>query len=180
MANLQILFTPEEIDAVVTKLARSIEKDYAGKKPLLLGALKGCFVFMADLVRKLDIPVELDFVKLSSYGPGRSQSKGRVSIVHGLQCSVKAKDVIIIEDIIDTGLTLDFLLEYLQAKKPSSIRVCTLLDKVACRKVQVPIDYTGFVVPDSFLVGYGLDYDERYRHLPGVYALEGELSSLDD
>jgi hypoxanthine phosphoribosyltransferase len=138
----------------------------------VLGALKGSFVFMADLIRSLDIPLEVEFVSVSSYGRGRTQTLGRVKLVKGLRCPVKGRDVLVVEDIVDTGITLNFLLEYLRRKKPASLKVCALFDKPQRREVDVPIDYVGFLVPDAFVVGYGLDYDERFRELPGLYLLK--------
>ncbi len=174
MSRLEILVPPEEIKVAVGKLARRIEEDYQGRNLLVLGALKGCFVFMADLLRDLQIPVEIEFVMLSSYGRGRRSSTGRVKLVRGLNAPVKGRDILIVEDIVDTGLSLDFLLNYLEVKKPASIRICTLFDKPSCRKVAVPLDYVGITVPDKFVVGYGLDYDEKYRNLPCLYMLDDE------
>jgi hypoxanthine phosphoribosyltransferase len=152
-------------------LASQISRDYRNKDPLLIGILKGSFVFMADLIRCLDFPLELDFIRLSSYGCS-TQTSGRVRVVQGLRSVVKARHVLIVEDIVDTGITVAFLLEYLKKKKPASLKICTLLDKPSRRRVPVVIDYLGINVPDKFLVGYGLDCDEKYRNLPDVYVLE--------
>jgi hypoxanthine phosphoribosyltransferase len=130
-------------------------------------------MFMADLVRYLNLSVEMEFITLSSYGAD-IETSGRVKIVRGLGTPVKGRDVVVVEDIVDTGETLSFLLKYLIRSKPASVKVCTLLDKVARRRVAVPIDYRGFVVPDAFVVGYGLDCGEQFRHLPGIYVLKGE------
>ncbi|MCX5998615.1 MAG: hypoxanthine phosphoribosyltransferase [Chloroflexi bacterium] len=171
MYQLDVLLSPEEIRAVVERLGREVQRDYQGKPLLLLGVLKGCFVFMADLVRSLDMPLETEFVKLSSYGRGRMQSSGRVKVVQGLRISLRNRDVLIVEDIVDTGITLDLLLDYVRRKNPASVKVCALFDKPACHRVHVPIDYLGFSIPNEFVVGYGLDYDEKYRQLPGLCRL---------
>ena len=154
------------------KLAAEIQRDYQGKSPIFIGALKGSFVFMADLVRHLDMPLEVEFVMLSSYGKGRKESSGKVKLVKGLCTAIRDRDILVIEDIVDTGVTLSYLLGYLRRKRPATIRVCALFDKSTCRKVSVPIDYLGFKIPDEFVVGYGLDYDEKYRYLPGLYSLK--------
>jgi hypoxanthine phosphoribosyltransferase len=150
--QLKILISHKEIAEAVNRLAREIERDYQGKQPLLIGVLKGSFVFMADLIRQLDLPLELDFVRLASYGAGR--------------------EILVVEDIVDTGVTTSFLLHYLKKKKPASLKLCALTDKPSRRRVRVPIDYLGFTVPNKFIVGYGLDCDEKYRHLPDIYTQE--------
>ena len=172
MPQLQPLFTPQEIKVAVERLAQEIQRDYQSKNPLLLSVLKGSFMFMADLIRNLDMPLEVEFVALSSYGRGRKQSSGKVEVVRDLRTSIKGRHVLVIEDIVDTGITLSFLLKYLQLKKPASLKVCVLFDKAPRRQVPVPIDYLGFSIPDVFVVGYGLDYDEKFRHLPGLYFLK--------
>jgi hypoxanthine phosphoribosyltransferase len=126
---------------------------------------------MADLIRLLRTPVEIDFVTLSSYGSSKSTS-GEIKMVQGLRPPIKGRDVLVIEDIVDTGITAGYFLEYLRRKEPASIKLCTLFDKPSCRKIPVLIDYLGFTIPDKFVVGYGLDYDEDFRHLPGLYLLE--------
>lgn len=136
-----------------------------------MGILKGCFVFMADLVRLLEIPVEIDFVRLSGYGSAKVTS-GKVQVVQGLHTQVKGRDVLVIEDIVDTGLALGFFMDYLRKRKPASLKVCALFDKPSRRRIPIPIDYLGFTLPDEFVVGYGLDYDEKYRHLPDLCVLE--------
>ena len=148
-----------------------IKVDYQGKYPLLIGILKGSFMFMADLVRLLDFPLEVEFVRLSSYG-GSKESSGRIKVVQGLQVPIKGRDILVIEDIIDTGLTVAFLLDYLRRKKQASLRLCVLTDKRSRRRVPVTIDYLGFTVPDKFLVGYGLDWDEKFRNLPDICFFE--------
>ena len=170
--HLTVLFTKEEISREVKRLAQEINLDYQGKRPLLLGILKGCFVFMADLIRLLEIPVEIDFATLSSYGSAKATS-GEVKVVQGLRSQVKGRDILVIEDIVDTGITVGYFIDYLRRKKPASLKLCALFDKPSRRKVPVPIDYLGFTVPDRFVVGYGLDYDERFRHLPELYFIEG-------
>ena len=171
--KLQILFTRDEIAAALRRLASEIKRDYHGKCPLLIGILKGSFMFLADLIRLLDFPLEVDFIGLSSYGTGR-QTSGRVRVVQGLTCPVNGRHVLIIEDIVDAGLTISFLIEYLLKKKPASLQLCALMDKPARRQAQVPIDYLGFTVPDKFVVGYGLDYAGKYRNLPDICVLEGD------
>jgi hypoxanthine phosphoribosyltransferase len=169
--RLKILISHEEIAKVVNRLAREIERDCQGKQPLLLGVLKGSFVFMADLIRQLDLPLELDFVRLSSYGAGRKTS-GKVRVVQGVKTPIKRRDVLVVEDIVDTGITTAFLLDYLKKKKPASLKLCALTDKPSRRRASVPVDYLGFTVPNKFIVGYGLDCDEKFRNLPDIYTLE--------
>jgi len=171
--RVHILFNHDEIKATVRRLAAEIKDDYQTKNPLLIGVLTGSFMFMADLVRFLDFPLEVEFVRLSSYGRGR-QSSGKVRVVKGLTSSIKGRDVLIIEDIVDTGLTTSFLLDYLRKKKPASLKLCTLTDKPSRRQTPVIIDYLGFTVPDKFLAGYGLDWDEKFRSLPDICYLEVE------
>ena len=166
----EVLVSGEEIAATLERLAGEIRRDYLGKHPLLLGILKGSFVFMADLVRRLDFPLEIDFARLSSYGRG-TESSGRVRAVQGLRSAVRGRHVLVIEDIVDTGLTTGYFMDYLRKKRPTSLRLCSLLDKPARRKVSVPIDYLGFTVPDRFVVGYGIDFAEKFRYLPDICAL---------
>jgi len=167
----KILFSRGEIAKAVDRLASQINRDYQGKQPLLIGVLKGAFVFMADLIRQLDLPLELEFVKLSSYGTAR-ESSGKVRMVQGLKTPIKGRDVLVIEDIVDTGITTSFLLDYLMKKKPASLKLCALTDKPSRHRVPVSIDYLGFTVPNKFIVGYGIDFDEKFRYLPHIYALE--------
>jgi len=174
LPQLRVLFTQEEIRSTVGRLAREISRDYEGKNPLLIGVLKGAVIFMADLMRLLDMPLEVEFVRLSSYGRGKVSS-GKVRVVRGLlRLPIKDRDILVIEGIVDTGITLDFLLGWLRRKRPASLRVCALFDKAMCRKVSVPIDYLGLSVPNEFVVGYGVDWDEKFRNLPGLYVLEEE------
>jgi hypoxanthine phosphoribosyltransferase len=170
--KLSLLFTKDEIQATVKKLAAEIRRDYLGKQPILIGVLKGSFMFLADLIRFLDFPLEVEFIRLSSYG-GR-ESSGKIKLVHGLQSKVKGRHVLVIEDIVDTGLTTSFVLDYLHRKKPASLKVCALTDKPSRRQTPVNIDYRGLTVPNKFIVGYGLDWDERFRNLPDIYVVENE------
>jgi len=168
-----ILFTRDEVEATVNRLAAEIRQDYHGKNPLLIGILKGSFMFMADLIRLLNFPLEVEFITLSSYGRGR-ESSGQIRVVKGLGAEVKSRDVLVIEDIVDTGLTISFLLDYLGQKKPASLKLCALTDKPSRRKIPVAIDYLGFTVPNKFIVGYGIDWDERFRYLPDICFVEVE------
>jgi len=170
-SQTEIFISENEIKQAVARLAAEIEQDYRGKRPLLIGILKGSFMFMADLSRQINLPVEVDFIKLSSYGAAKETS-GRVKTVLGLTTSLKGRDVIVIEDIVDTGTTISFLMDYLQKKKPASLKLCVLLDKPSRRQVPVTIDYLGFTVPDKFIVGYGLDFDEKFRCLPDICFLD--------
>jgi hypoxanthine phosphoribosyltransferase len=170
-SQLKILISRDQIAKAVTRLACEINRDYQGKEPLLIGILKGSCVFVADLIRQLDLPLELDFIKLSSYGAAR-ESSGKVRVVQGLQTRIKGRDVLVVEDIVDTGITTFFLLEYLKKKKPASLKLCTLTDKPSRRRVPVPIDYLGFTVPNKFIAGYGIDCDEKFRNLPDIYVIE--------
>jgi len=166
-----VLYTRQQIEITVKKLADEITRDYADKNPLLVGILKGSFMFLADLVRQLDFPLEIEFVRVSSYGRNR-QSSGKINVVQGIRTRVKDRHVLVVEDIIDSGLSVNHVLESLRNKKPASLKVCCLLDKPARRQMTVPIDYTGLTVPDKFLVGYGLDWAEQYRNLPDICYLE--------
>lgn len=169
----QILFTRQEVKATVDRLAAEIREDYQGKHPLLIGILKGSFVFMADLIRLLDFPLEVEFITLSSYGRGRS-TRGELKMVEGLHTEVKGRHILVVEDIVDTGHTISFLLDYLGKKKPALLRLCSLTDKPSRRQIPVAIDYLGFTVPDKFIVGYGIDWDERFRYLPDICFVEVE------
>ena len=169
--KLRILFNRQEIAATVSRLAAEISRDYHDKNPLLIGILKGSCRFMADLLRHLDFPLEVDFIGLASYGGGR-QTSGKVKVLKGLQSPVKSREVLIIEDIIDTGLTTAFCLDYLRQKKAASLKLCALTDKPSRRQVPVTIDYLGFTVPNKFLVGYGLDLNQKFRNLPDICFIE--------
>jgi hypoxanthine phosphoribosyltransferase len=166
----EILLTHEQVAARVRELGAEIEADYEGRMPVLVSVLKGSIVFLADLIRATNLPVSVDLMELSSYGAG-TETSGQVRILKDLSGSIEDRDVLVVEDIIDTGLTLNYLLRYLQDRHPASIRVCCLLDKPARRLTEIEIDYRGFTIPDQFVVGYGLDYDERYRNLPYIGVL---------
>jgi hypoxanthine phosphoribosyltransferase len=172
-AHLEVLISRRRINTTVRRLAGEITRDYAAKNPLIVGILKGSFVFLADLVRRLDFPLEIDFIRVASYGQGL-ESSHEVTMLHTIHIPVKGRHVLLVEDIIDSGISVDFVLRSLRAEKPASLKLCSLLDKPSRREVTVPIDYSGFTVPDRFLVGYGLDYAEQYRHLPDICALEDE------
>lgn len=173
---LKVLLTEEEIHDKVVELGRQITRDYEGKHPFFLGVLKGCYVFMSDLVRSVDLQAAMDFMVVSSYGKGTS-STGAVEIAKDLSQDIEGLDVIIVEDILDSGVTLSYLKSYLANRKPNSIRIVTLLDKPARRKADIRPDYCGFTVPDEFVVGYGLDYAEHYRNLPYIGILKPEVYS---
>ena len=179
----RVLFTEEALRTRVQELAKQIDRDYAGREPILISVLRGSFVFMADLVRSITLPCTLDFMAVSSYGAGTTSS-GQVKITKDLSESIEGKDVIVVEDILDSGNTLSYLLKLLQARPPASIRLCTLLDKPSRRTKPVEADYTGFSVDDLFVVGYGLDFAEKYRNLPYIGILkpcvyEEELVTAD-
>ena len=170
-----VLITEDEIRAKVHELGGRISTDYASKSVTLVSVLKGSLPFMADLMRAISIPVQIDLMEVSSYGGATTESSGLVRILKDLSSSIAGRDVLIVEDIIDTGLTLNYLLRYLRGKNPASLRICALLDKPARRLVEIPIDYTGFTIPDEFVVGYGLDFGEIYRNLPFIGVLRPEL-----
>jgi hypoxanthine phosphoribosyltransferase len=169
--SLRVLLPRARIASAVRRLAAEITRDYRDKNPLLLGILKGSFVFMADLVRQLEFPLEVDFVRLASYGAGR-ESSGEVRVVNGLTADIRGRHVLVVEDIIDTGITVAYLLENLKKKGPASLRLCALTDKPSRRRTEVTIDYLGESVPNQFIVGYGIDCDEKYRNLPDICVLE--------
>ena len=172
----EILFSEEQLKARVRELGAQITKDYAGSSNdlVLVAVLRGSYVFMADLSRSIDLPVAVDFMCVSSYGSGTSSS-GQVQITKDLSDQIEGKDVIIVEDILDSGNTLFYLTEILKARKPASIKLCTLLDKPERRVKPITADYSGFPIPDAFVVGYGLDYNEKYRNLPFVGILKPEV-----
>src|SRR5215207_10818126 len=179
----EILLSEDEIQAKVAELGARISTDYAGRSLTLVSVLKGSLPFMADLMRAITIPVRIDLMEVSSYGGTATESSGLVRILKDLSASIAGEDVLIVEDIIDTGLTLNYLIRYLRGKNPASLRICTLLDKPARRLVEIPVDYIGFTIPDQFVVGYGLDYGELYRNLkyvgvlrPEIYGAAGEPS----
>ena len=171
MAVSEVLFTAPEIERRVSELGRIISRDYAGKEPLFVGVLKGVTCFMADLMRHTSLPLHVDFMTISSYEGDRS---GAVRIIQDLSENIARRDVLMVEDIIDTGMTLNHLMKELERRGPASLRVCALLDKRARRLVDVPLDYVGFELPDEFVVGYGLDYRQRFRNLPFIATLRPE------
>jgi len=167
----EILLSGEQIANRVAELGAQLAADYAGRDPVLVSVLKGSIIFLADLIRSMEMPVSLDLMEVSSYG-ANTESSGQVRILKDLSKSIEGRDVIVVEDIIDTGLTLNYLLKYLHDRNPASIRICCLLDKPARRLAEIDIDYIGFSIPDRFVIGYGLDYDERYRNLPYIGVLK--------
>ena len=170
----RILFSAEVIEQRVQELGQAISRDYAGLNPLLIGVLKGILPFMADLLRVITIPIEVDFMAISSYST-ESRDRGFVRLQKDLEEPLAGRHVLFVEHVIDTGLTLNYLLRNLKARNPASLRVCVLFDKSRRRLIDLPLDYKGFDLPDLFAVGYGLDYQERYRNLPFVGALKPEV-----
>jgi hypoxanthine phosphoribosyltransferase len=169
--RIKVMLTEEEVDARIKQIGEQISKDYEGKSVHLICVLKGGSFFMCELAKRITVPVSFDFMSVSSYG-GDTKSSGVVKIVKDLDESIKDKEVIIVEDIVDSGRTLSYLIELLGQRSPKSIKLCTLLDKPDRRVVDVKVDYTGFEIPDEFVVGYGLDYDQRYRNLPYIGVIE--------
>ena len=172
----RILYTEEELRQRVKELAAQIEKDYDGKDVVLASVLRGSYIFMADLTRAIDLPATVDFMVVSSYGAGTTSS-GQVEIKKDLSDPIEGKHLIIVEDILDSGNTLYYLMEVLKVRKPASIKICTLMDKPERRAKPITADYVGFTIPDAFVVGYGLDYDEKYRNLPYVGILKPSVYS---
>ena len=170
----KVLFTEDELKQRVKELGAKITEDYKDKEIVLITVLRGSYIFMADLSRAIDCPCVIDFMSVSSYGKGTTSS-GQVQITKDLSEEIEGKDVIVVEDILDSGNTLSYLLEILEARKPASIRLCTLLDKPDRRVKEVSVDYSGFTIPDAFVVGYGLDYAEEYRNLPYIGILKPEV-----
>lgn len=168
-----ILYSPEQLAQKVQEMGKAISRDYAGKNPLLVSVLKGSVVFMSDLMRAIEIPCQIDFMMVSSYGAGVKTS-GVVKIMKDLDTPLEGRDLIIVEDILDSGKTLHYLKGMLSERHPNSIRIATLLDKPERREAPIAADYRGFVVPDQFIVGYGLDYAEKYRNLPFIGVLKPE------
>ena len=166
----EVLLSADQIRERVTALGAQLSADYAGRDPILVGVLKGSIVFVADLIREMQVPLSIDLMEISSYGSG-TESSGQVRILKDLKGSIEGRHVLVVEDIIDTGLTLNYLLRYLGERAPASLAVCCLLDKPARRLAEIEIDYRGFTIPDRFVIGYGLDYDERYRNLPYIGVL---------
>jgi hypoxanthine phosphoribosyltransferase len=166
----EVLLTGEQVQARVAELGAQLAADYEGRDPVLVSVLKGSIIFLADLVRAMPIPLSIDLMEVSSYGAS-TESSGQVRILKDLSTPIEGREVIVVEDIIDTGLTLNYLLRYLHDKGPASIRICCLLDKPARRLAPIEIDYRGFTIADRFVIGYGLDYGERYRNLPYIGVL---------
>lgn len=171
----RVLISREEIEREVSRIGRQISEDYEGKDPIFVGVLKGCFIFMADLMRHLTIDCSMDFMAVSSYQG--TTSTGAVKINKDLGCLIEGRHLILVEDILDSGVTLNYLKSYLTVRRPASIRVATLLDKPTRRKADIQADYSCFEVPDAFVVGYGLDYNEKYRNLPYIGVLKPEIYS---
>ncbi len=171
----RILIPEDKVDERIRQLGEQISKDYAGKQVHLIGILKGSVFFICELAKRITLPVTMDFMSVSSYGAG-TKSSGVVKLIKDLDESIEGKHVLVVEDIIDSGRTLSYLLKNLSSRRPASIRLCTLLDKPERREVDVDVDYQGFHIPDEFVIGYGLDYDQRYRNLPyiGVLSLTEE------
>ena len=172
----EVLITREQVREKTSELGRQITKDYKDKDPLLICVLKGGLLFLADLMREIQLPLAIDFMAVSSYGDS-TESRGVVRILMDLDRNIQGRHVLIVEDIIDTGGTLNYIIENLRTRGPASIKICTLLDKPARRVLDIPIDYVGFVIPDKFVIGYGLDFGEVYRNLPYVGVLKPELYS---
>ena len=171
MREISVLISEEELQAKVKELGARVTEDYRDKNMLLIGVLRGGVVFMADLMRHIDFPVEIDFMQVSSYGSG-TVSSGNVKILKDTETSVEGRDVLIAEDILDTGTTLHSLVDLIKKRGANSVKICTILNKPARRKVDLNADYVGFDIPDKFVVGYGLDYDQKYRNLPFVGVVE--------
>ena len=172
VANLKPFISESEIQECVGRLAQLIQSDYQDQPLLVVGVLHGSFVFLSDLIRHMNLPIQVDFVRLSSYDDS-SKSAGKVCLHHGVRTPVVGKNVLVVEDIVDTGLTVQFLRGYFDEHGAAKVRICALLDKPARRRTAVNVDYVGFEVPDEFLVGYGLDYNQQYRELRALYLLEG-------
>jgi hypoxanthine phosphoribosyltransferase len=170
---MKVLLSHDAIQARIQEMGREIAKDYAGREPHLVGVLKGAFTFMADLSRAIDLPMSLDFIAVSSYGAA-TKTSGEVRLVKDLDQGLDGRDLLVVEDIVDTGLTLNYLLNMLRARGPRTLKVVTLLSKPSRRLVQIPVDYVGFTIEDHFVVGYGLDFNERYRNLKDIVVYGGK------
>jgi hypoxanthine phosphoribosyltransferase len=167
----KVLIKHGDIEKAIDRLASEIRRDYKDKNPLLIAILKGSFIFISDLVRKMDMPLEVDFVRLSSYGSNK-ESSGEMKVITPIKDTVKDRHLLIVEDIIDSGITMSYFINYLKQQGPLSIRLCALTDKPSRRKTDIEIDYLGFSVPDKFVVGYGIDWDEKFRYLPDICYIE--------
>ena len=170
----RVFFSESEIAAKVKELGAIISRDFKDKEPLMIGVLKGSFIFMADLMRSINVPCDMDFMAVSSYG-NSTTTTGAVKITKDLSHDIEGRHILMVEDILDSGVTLSYLRNYLSVRKPASITICTLLDKPDRRKADIHVDYYGFICPDAFIVGYGLDYAERYRNLPYIGVLKPEI-----
>lgn len=170
----RVFFSESEIAAKVKELGAAISRDFKDKEPLMVGILKGSFIFMADLMRSIQVPCEIEFMAVSSYG-NSTKTTGAVKITKDLNHDIEGRHILLIEDILDSGVTLSYLRNYLSGRNPASITICTLLDKPDRRKADIHADYYGFICPDAFIVGYGLDYAERYRNLPYIGVLKPEI-----
>ncbi len=168
--QLKEILSPETIQARVKELGEEISRDYMGRSLVVIAILKGAFIFTADLSRHIKNPLQIDFVRLASYG-SQTESLGKVSITKDIELDIKDRDVLVVEDLVDTGYTLKYLKELLELHSPASVKICCLIDKKERRQVPIDVDYIGFDIPRGFLVGYGLDFDEQYRNLPGIYHL---------
>jgi hypoxanthine phosphoribosyltransferase len=170
----EILISSEQIKYRVNELGKAISQDYSGKTPLMIGVLKGVLIFMADLLRAISIPLEVDFMAVTSYSP-ETRARGVVRLIKDLEIPISGRDVLFVEDVVDTGLTLNYLLHTLKSQHPASLEVCVLFNKSKHRLIDIPLKYKGFDLPDRFVVGYGLDYREHYRNLPFVALLKPEI-----
>ncbi len=175
----EVLITEEELQARIRELGDEISRDYAGKNPILVCILRGGVMFLTDLVRHITVPHMMDFMAVSSYGAGARESSGHVRIAHDLNTSIQDLDVLLVEDIIDSGYTIAEVLGLLRSRHPASLKVCTLLDKAERREAEVPVDYCGFVIPNKFVFGYGLDLDEYYRNLPFIGVVQPDKLLAD-
>tara|TARA_B100000809_G_scaffold56925_2_gene52989 strand:- start:1470 stop:2021 length:552 start_codon:yes stop_codon:yes gene_type:complete len=174
VTTLKLAISESQIQECVGRLAQLIQVDYQDQPLLVVGALNGSFVFLADLIRRMNLPIQVDFIRLSSYDESE-KSSGTVRLHHGVRTSVAGKNVLVVEDIVDTGLTAQFIRGYFEDQGAATVRICSLLDKPVRRRTSVTVDYVGFEVPDEFLVGYGLDYNQQYRELRALYSLEEEI-----
>ena len=175
--HLEVLFNAAQIEHRVRELGQQIRKDYDGKELVMVAVLKGAFVFVADLTRQIDLPLAVDFIGLSSYGEA-TESSGVVKITSDLSKPIEGKHVIVVEDIVDTGLTMRYLLDNLMTRKPASVKICTLLQKPSRARTKIPVDYCGFTVPDLFVIGYGLDAGEKYRNLPYIGVVRSQAPGI--
>jgi hypoxanthine phosphoribosyltransferase len=171
--KIKILFSEEELKAKVDELGKKISADYQGKELLVVSLLKGSFIFTADLVRRIEVPTQIEFMTTSSYGHGQETS-GKVDILSDLRVDIKGRDVLVVDDIVDSGLTMKVILDHLKSKEPNSLKSCVLLDKPDRRQVDIKPDYVGFTIPDLFIVGYGLNYGDYYRNIPYIFSFEQE------